>query len=46
MAERVLFIGCGDLGQRAARLLLARGDQVYALRRHPPADDALSLIHI
>lgn len=40
MAERVLFIGCGDLGQRAARLLLARGDQVYALRRHPPADDA------
>lgn len=40
MAERVLFIGCGDLGQRAARRLLARGDTVYALRRHPPADDA------
>lgn len=40
MAERVLFIGCGDLGQRAARRLLARGDQVYALRRHPPAGDA------
>lgn len=39
MAERVLFIGCGDLGQRAARLLLARGDEVYALRRHPPAAD-------
>ncbi|MCZ8394463.1 NAD-dependent epimerase/dehydratase family protein [Achromobacter ruhlandii] len=40
MAERVLFIGCGDLGQRAARRLLARGDTVYALRRRPPADDA------
>ena len=39
MAERVLFIGCGDLGQRAARLLLARGDEVYALRRNPPAAD-------
>ncbi|MBB1629047.1 NAD-dependent epimerase/dehydratase family protein [Achromobacter sp. UMC71] len=40
MAERVLFIGCGDLGQRAAHRLLARGDEVYALRRHPPAGDA------
>lgn len=40
MAERVLFIGCGDLGQRAARRLLARGDTVHALRRHPPANDA------
>ncbi|WMD17995.1 NAD-dependent epimerase/dehydratase family protein [Achromobacter seleniivolatilans] len=40
MSERVLFIGCGDLGQRAARRFLARGDEVYALRRHPPADDA------
>ncbi len=40
MAERVLFIGCGDLGQRAARLFLARGDEVHALRRHPPAGDA------
>lgn len=40
MAERVLFIGCGDLGQRAARRLLARGDAVYALRRHPPAHDS------
>lgn len=40
MAERVLFIGCGDLGQRAARRLLARGDTVYALRRHLPANDS------
>ncbi|MBH9710518.1 SDR family NAD(P)-dependent oxidoreductase, partial [Burkholderia contaminans] len=40
MAERVLFIGCGDLGQRAARRFLARGDEVHALRRHPPAEDA------
>lgn len=36
--ERVLLIGCGDLGQRVARRFLARGDEVYALRRHPPAD--------
>ena len=36
MAERILMAGCGDLGERVARLLLARGDEVYALRRHPP----------
>lgn len=40
MTERVLLIGCGDLGQRVARRFLARGDLVYALRRHPPADDS------
>jgi len=39
MSERVLLIGCGDLGQRVARRFLARGDTVYALRRNPPADD-------
>lgn len=39
MTERVLLIGCGDLGQRVARRFLARGDHVYALRRHPPVDD-------
>lgn len=33
MSERVLLAGCGDLGLRVARLLLARGDQVWALRR-------------
>ncbi|HTV86781.1 MAG TPA: NAD-dependent epimerase/dehydratase family protein [Dyella sp.] len=37
MSERVLMAGCGDLGQRVAALLLARGDEVYALRRNPPA---------
>jgi len=36
--ERVLLVGCGDLGLRAARRLLARGDEVWALRRRPPAD--------
>ncbi|RUL76864.1 NAD-dependent epimerase/dehydratase family protein [Dyella choica] len=42
MSERILIAGCGDLGQRVARLLLARGDEVYALRRHPPnRDDSL-----
>lgn len=40
MTERVLLIGCGDLGQRVARRFLARGDDVYALRRHPPTDDS------
>lgn len=39
MAERVLIAGCGDVGERVARLLLARGDEVYALRRHPRAED-------
>lgn len=36
MSERVLLAGCGDLGERVARRLLARGDTVFALRRHPP----------
>jgi nucleoside-diphosphate-sugar epimerase len=39
MSERVLIAGCGDLGRRVAARLLARGDQVYALRRHPSAQD-------
>ncbi|UGB46507.1 NAD-dependent epimerase/dehydratase family protein [Frateuria edaphi] len=36
--ERVLLAGCGDVGQRAARLLRAQGHEIYALRRRPPAD--------
>ena len=40
MSERVLLIGCGDLGQRAAQRFLARGDEVLALRRNPPDADA------
>lgn len=40
MTERVLLIGCGDLGLRVARRFLARGDDVHALRRNPPAGDA------
>jgi nucleoside-diphosphate-sugar epimerase len=39
MTERVLLAGCGDLGQRVAERLLARGDEVWALRRRPPGDD-------
>lgn len=39
MSERVLLGGCGDLGRRVAKRLLARGDEVWALRRHPPAND-------
>jgi len=38
MAERVLIAGCGDLGRRVAQRLLARGDEVHALRRTPPGD--------
>mgnify|MGYP006177683599 CR=1 FL=1 len=38
--ERILMVGCGDLGMRAARLLLARGDEVWALRRSAPPADA------
>lgn len=37
--ERVLLAGCGDLGLRVAQRLLARGDEVWALRRHPPMLD-------
>jgi nucleoside-diphosphate-sugar epimerase len=40
MAERVLIAGCGDLGLRVARRLLARGDEVHALRRTPPLGEA------
>lgn len=37
MSERILLAGCGDLGLRVAGELLARGDEVWALRRTPPA---------
>jgi len=36
MSERILLAGCGNLGRRVAERLLARGDEVFALRRHPP----------
>lgn len=39
MSEKVLLAGCGDLGLRVAYRLLARGDEVWALRRHVPADE-------
>lgn len=35
MSERVLLAGCGDVGTRVAQRLLARGDEVWALRRTP-----------
>ncbi|MGB3462482.1 MAG: NAD-dependent epimerase/dehydratase family protein [Rhodanobacter lindaniclasticus] len=37
MSERVLLAGCGDLGLRVAQRLRERGDEVWALRRQPPA---------
>lgn len=39
MSEPILIAGCGDLGERVARRLLAQGQQVYALRRQPPGQD-------
>lgn len=39
MSQRVLIAGCGDVGLRVAKQLLARGDQVWALRRRLPALD-------
>ena len=37
MSERILLAGCGDLGERVAQRLRAHGDEVWALRRQPPA---------
>ena len=39
MSERVLVAGCGDVGLRVAKQLLARGDTVWALRRRPLLGD-------
>jgi len=36
VSERILLAGCGDLGERVAQRLRARGDEVWALRRQPP----------
>ena len=38
--RRVLIAGCGDIGLRLARRLLARGIEVHALRRSAQAPDA------
>lgn len=43
VSGRVLLAGCGDLGLRVAQRLLSRGDEVWALRRHPPADDGCTI---
>ncbi|MEO5831470.1 MAG: SDR family oxidoreductase [Rhodanobacter sp.] len=43
MSERILLAGCGDLGERVAQRLRARGDEVWALRRHPPARSAAGI---
>ncbi|WP_130617720.1 NAD-dependent epimerase/dehydratase family protein [Dyella amyloliquefaciens] len=38
MSARVLIAGCGDVGLRVAHRLLARGDEVWALRRRGTLD--------
>jgi nucleoside-diphosphate-sugar epimerase len=43
MSTRVLIAGCGDVGSRVARRLLAGGDEVHALRRTAMADDGSGL---
>ena len=43
MAERILLAGCGDVGLRVAARLLARGDEVWALRRRPPHESVPGL---
>ncbi|WP_019938532.1 SDR family oxidoreductase [Bordetella sp. FB-8] len=35
--RRILLVGAGDLGMRAAGALLAQADEVWTLRRHPAA---------
>ena len=35
--RHILIAGCGDLGLRAAQLLLQQGHTVYGLRRNPPS---------
>lgn len=41
MSTRTLIAGCGDVGSRVAKRLLAAGDEVHALRRSPvPHDDS------
>ena len=37
MGRRILLAGCGDLGMRLARRLIARGDTVFGLRRRVDA---------
>ncbi len=37
MNRRILLVGAGDVGLRAARELLTQEDEVWALRRHPAA---------
>lgn len=41
-AEKLLILGCGDIGQRSARQLAASGQYaITGLRRHPPANSDL-----
>ncbi|OWT61835.1 NAD-dependent epimerase/dehydratase family protein [Candidimonas nitroreducens] len=41
--RRVLLAGAGDLCLRTGRLLREQGDEVWALRRRPPAHDSTGL---
>lgn len=42
-SEKLLIVGCGDLGQRLARRLQTTGMAVTGLRRHPPAEPSPGL---
>ena len=41
--KRFLLAGAGDLGRRAAALLIAQGHEVWGLRRNPPTNDPLAI---
>ena len=40
--DRILIVGCGDIGRRVARLWIARGKAVFGLARSPRAAARLS----
>ena len=45
-AEKVFIVGCGDVGMRVARLLLAKGSHVSGLARSPENADRLQQLEI
>jgi len=39
--RRIILVGCGDIGERVARLAIARGDEVWGVVRNPARAEAL-----
>ena len=38
---KILIIGCGDIGNRLARVLADNGHEITGLKRHPPEDNGI-----